>query len=69
MREGDVLLSDREEPGNTVTSGRKGGKPPVCPRGVCKGSSNKVTGPAVLLRWNQKSQGTGGPKPGKGCEK
>ena len=42
MREGGVPLSDREEPGNTVTSGSSMEKPHICPRGLWEGSSRKI---------------------------
>lgn len=43
MGEGGVPLSDREEPGSTVTSGSGGGKRHICPREFWEGSSQKVT--------------------------
>lgn len=43
VREGDVLLSDREEPGNTVTLESRRGKPQIFPRGIWEGSSENIT--------------------------
>jgi len=40
--EEDVHLSNREEPGNTVTVESSRGKPQICPRGTLEGSSKKV---------------------------
>jgi len=40
---GDVPLSATEEPRNTVTSGCSKRKPQICPRGLWKGSYEKVT--------------------------
>ena len=50
MREGGVPLSDREEPGNTVTSGSSMEKPHICPRGLWEGSSGKVVCPEAHLK-------------------
>ena len=43
MGEGVVLLSDREEPGNTVSLGSSAGKTQICPRGIEESFSEKVT--------------------------
>jgi len=50
IREGDVLLSDWEEPTNTVTLGNIRGKPQICPRGTWEGSLKKTTWPTAQLR-------------------
>ena len=42
MEEGDVLLSDREEPGNAVTLGSSKGEHQICPGGLWEGSSRNV---------------------------
>lgn len=42
MGEGDVLLGDREEPSNTVSSGRSREKPRIYPRGIWQGSSKNI---------------------------
>lgn len=43
MGEGDALLCDRQEPGNTATSECSRWKPQSCPREIQKDSSRKVT--------------------------
>lgn len=42
MEEGDVLVKNREESGNTVILGKSGGKPQIFPRGFWKASPDKV---------------------------
>jgi len=42
MGEGQVLLSGREEPGNTVNLRSSRGKPQICPRRFWEGSSKKA---------------------------
>jgi len=42
MGKGDVHLSDREEPGNSVTLGSSGGNPQIFPREIWEGSSKKM---------------------------
>lgn len=53
MREGDVFLSDWEEPANTVTLGNIRGKPQICPREIWEDSLRKTTWPIAQLRCMQ----------------
>lgn len=43
VRGGNVLLSNRGGPGNTVTLGGSGGTPQICPRGFSEDFPKKVT--------------------------
>jgi len=42
MGEGDVLLRNRKESGNSVALGSSEGKPQICPRRIWEGSSKEV---------------------------
>lgn len=48
--EGDVPLSEREEPGNTVILGNRREKPQIYPEAIWKGFSMKVTWPIAHLK-------------------
>jgi len=49
MGEENVLMSEREGLGNTITSGSSRKKPQICLRGMQEGSSKKATWPIAQL--------------------